>query len=64
MDTKIALMELGLTNNEFHLTKSDAPNSIFKWFGPDPEPTQEQLEAAWESFLAKNPDWTANPTLP
>tara|TARA_R100000700_G_C3154791_1_gene132362 strand:- start:51 stop:245 length:195 start_codon:yes stop_codon:yes gene_type:complete len=64
MDTILALMELGVEHNEFRLTKSDAPNSIFKWIGPDPEPTQEQLEAGWALFLEKNPDWIPNAPLP
>tara|TARA_Y100001973_G_C5077934_1_gene270989 strand:- start:53 stop:247 length:195 start_codon:yes stop_codon:yes gene_type:complete len=64
MQIYLALEELGLSGNVFHVTKSDAPNAISKWFGPDPEPTQEQLEAAWASFLEKNPDWTTNPPLP
>tara|TARA_Y100001938_G_scaffold11451_1_gene14270 strand:- start:116 stop:310 length:195 start_codon:yes stop_codon:yes gene_type:complete len=64
MQVKLAVNELGLSHNEFYVTKSDAPNSIFKWLGPDPEPTQEQLEAAWQSFLEKNPDWTPNAPLP
>ena len=57
MQVFFAVEELGLSDNVFHVTKSDAPNSISKWLGPDPEPTQEQLEAAWESFLSKNPDY-------
>jgi len=58
MDTKMALEELGLAaNNVFYLTKSDAPNSISKWFGPDTQPTQSELDAAWTSFQSKNPDF-------
>ena len=57
MQVYLELEELGLGGNVFYVTKSDAPNAIFKWLGPDPEPTQEQLETAWASFLEKNSDY-------
>ncbi len=66
MCTKVALMQLGITQNDydFDLNQSNYPNHIIRWGSSEPQPTQEQLEAAWASFLEKNPDWTANPTLP
>jgi len=59
MDVKMALMELGLdlTKNVFTLTKSDHPNELVEWSGPDPRPTQSELDTAWASFQSKNPDF-------
>lgn len=59
MDVKMALMELGLdlTKNVFTVTKSDYPNELVEWSGPDARPTQSELDAAWVSFQSKNPNF-------
>jgi|TARA_B100000282_G_C31727567_1_gene489244 hypothetical protein len=58
MDIQMALQELGLVkSNEYTITQSNAPNAIDKWFGPDPQPTEDELNTAWASFVSKNPDW-------
>lgn len=63
MNTKMAIAELGITHGEYLLNQSQHPNHIIKWESSEPQPTQEELEAAWASFLEKNPDWAANPDI-
>ena len=47
MDISLCIDHLGLNQNEYRLTQSVPPHSIIEWSGPDPQPTQAELEAAW-----------------
>jgi len=55
MDINICVDRLGLNANTYRLTQSPPPHEIIEWFGPDPEPTQEELQAAWDAYLAEAP---------
>lgn len=52
MDINIAIAHMGMGNNMYKLDKSDPPHNILAWYGPDPQPTEEQLLAAWEEYEA------------
>ena len=55
MDITICINRLGLhTNNTWRLTQAVPPHSIVEWSGSDPQPTQEELEAAWASYTAEH----------
>ncbi len=47
MDIHIYIDHLGLNRNTYRLTQSNPPNEFIAWDGPDPQPKQEELEAAW-----------------
>ena len=47
MDINLCIDYLGLNRNTYSLNKSDPPHEIIAWDGPDPQPTQEELETAW-----------------
>ena len=47
MDIHICIDHLGLNRNYYRLTQSVPPHEFIAWDGPDPQPTQEELEAAW-----------------
>ena len=53
MDINIAIAHMGMGNNMYKLDKSDPPHNILAWYGPDPQPTEEQLLAAWEEYEAR-----------
>ena len=38
---------LGLNRNSYRLTQSNPPHEFISWDGPDPQPTQEELQVAW-----------------
>ena len=58
MDVRRALKELGVSpENVYTVTQSNAPNAIDKWFGPDPQPTEDELNTAWNAYVIKNPNW-------
>ena len=52
MDINIALYHLGLNANSYRLTQSVPPHSIVSWNGPDPEPTEAELQAAYDAATA------------
>lgn len=52
MDISICVDQLGLNANTYRLTQSPVPHEIVEWLGPDPEPTMEELQAAWDAYLA------------
>ena len=47
----LAIEQLGLSNNEYVINWET--HSIHKWYddgrNPDPQPTDEQINAAWET---------------
>ena len=47
MDIHICIDHLGLNRNSYSLNKSNPPHEFIRWDGPDPQPTQEELEVAW-----------------
>ena len=47
MDIHLCIDHLGLNRNTYRLTQSNPPHDFIAWDGPDPQPTQEELEAAW-----------------
>ena len=53
MDINLAIDHLGLNANSYKLTQSIPPHSIVEWDGPDPQPTEAELEAA---YLAAVPE--------
>ena len=47
MDIHLCINHLGLNRNYYRLTQSVPPHEFIAWDGPDPQPTQEELEVAW-----------------
>ena len=47
MDINHCIDHLGLNRNTYSLNKSNPPHEFIRWNGPDPRPTQEELEVAW-----------------
>ena len=47
MDINHCIDHLGLNRNSYRLTQSVPPHEFVAWDGPDPQPTQEELEVAW-----------------
>ena len=47
MDLNHCIDHLGLNRNTYRLTQSNPPHDFVAWDGPDPQPTQEELEVAW-----------------
>jgi hypothetical protein len=47
MDINHCIDHLGLNRNTYSLNKSNPPHEFIRWDGPDPQPTQEELEVAW-----------------
>ena len=53
MDINIAIDHLGLNNNSYKLTQSVPPHSIVEWNGPDAQPTEAELQAAYDAYVAE-----------
>ena len=53
MDIYICIDRLGLNANDYSLTQSVPPHSIVSWNGPDPQPTEAELQAAWDAYQAE-----------
>ena len=51
MDIRMAVDYLGLNANYCKLTQAPPPHSIVEWSGPDPQPTQSELEAAYAAAV-------------
>ena len=47
MDIHLCIDHLGLNRNTYRLTQTPPPHEFISWDGPDPQPTQEELETAW-----------------
>jgi hypothetical protein len=52
MDINLAIDHLGLNANRYRLTQSVPPHSIIEWNGPDPQPTEAELQAAYDAAIA------------
>lgn len=55
MDIAIVLNRLGVKPEELKLSSAIAPNHIVEWVGGDPQPTQAELDAEWQNYLAEKP---------
>ena len=81
MDIHACIDHLGLNANRYQLDQSPPPHEFIKWDddNPDPQPTQEELEAAWAEIeddiawlpvrdkrdqLLRDSDWTDLPSCP
>ena len=51
MDINIAIDHLGLNRNSYKLTQSVPPHSIVEWNGPDAQPTEAELQAAYDAAI-------------
>ena len=59
MDINHCIDHLGLNKNTYRLTQSNPPHEFISWDGPDTQPTQEELEAAWTQIQeAYNNDYS------
>lgn len=52
MDINICIDRLGLNANTYRLTQSPPPHAIIDWLGPDPQPSESELQQAWDAYLA------------
>ena len=52
MDINIAIDHLGLNANSYKLTQSVPPHSIVEWSGPDAQPTEAELQAAYDAAVS------------
>lgn len=52
MDINLALLQLGLNNNEYRLSQSPTSHTIIEWRGPDAQPTDAELQAAYDAWIA------------
>ena len=48
----MAIDYLGLNANYCRLTQSVPPHSIVEWSGPDPQPTESELQAAYDAAVS------------
>ena len=53
IDIAIAIDRLGLNANAFVLSSSVPPHTLVSWNGPDPQPTDAELQAAWDAYEAE-----------
>ena len=53
MDINVAIDHLGLNANSYKLSQSVPPHSIVSWDGPDAEPTEAELQAAWDAYVTE-----------
>jgi hypothetical protein len=53
MDISICLDRLGVKPDQLRLSQSVPPHSIVEWIGGDPQPTEAELQAAWDAYQAE-----------
>lgn len=53
LDIHVAIERLGLNSNSYRLSCSVPPHTITAWYGPDPQPTDAELQAAWDAYEAE-----------
>jgi len=53
MDIPICLNRLGVKPEELSLSQSNPPHTIVRWVGGDPQPTEAELQAAWDAYVAE-----------
>ena len=55
MDINICINRLGLNGNRYRLNQSNPPHYFIEWSGSDPQPTEAELQSAWDSYVAEQP---------
>jgi hypothetical protein len=55
MDITLCVSKMGLNVQHFALTSPLPPHSITVWEGPDPQPTDSELQTAWDAYVASEP---------
>jgi len=53
MDINICIERLGLNGNRYRLNQSTPPHYFIEWSGSDPQPTEAELQSAWDSYVAE-----------
>jgi len=53
MDIFICLERLGRKPDELNLSSPIPPHTIVSWIGGDPQPTEAELQAAWDEYQAE-----------
>jgi hypothetical protein len=53
MDINICIDRLGLNNNQYKLNRSNPPHHFTEWSGNDPQPTEAELQAAWDAYVSE-----------
>jgi|DEB0MinimDraft_6_1074348.scaffolds.fasta_scaffold130256_1 hypothetical protein len=53
MDIPICLNRLGVKPEILTLSDSVPPHTIVRWEGGDPQPTEAELQAAWDAYQAE-----------
>jgi len=53
MDISICLDRLGVKPDQLRLSQSVPPHTIVEWIGGDPQPTEAELQAAWNAYQAE-----------
>jgi hypothetical protein len=53
MDITICLNRLGVKPEILTLSDSVPPHTITRWEGNDPQPTEAELQAAWDAYQAE-----------
>ena len=51
MDINLALLQLGLNTSEYRLSQSPPPHTIIEWRGPGTQPTDAELQAAYDAWV-------------
>ena len=52
MDISICLNRLGVKPENLTLSQAVPPHTITRWEGGDPQPTEAELQAAWDASFA------------
>lgn len=60
-DIPFCIDQLDLRRNYFQLDQREPPHNIVSWAGTDPQPTNAQLAAVWDSYQALSTEraWAA-----
>lgn len=51
MDINAAIDQLGLNANSYKVSQSVPPHTITEWNGPDAQPTESELQAAYDAAV-------------
>ena len=52
MDIHLALLQLGLSTSRYRLSQSPPPHTIIEWIGPGTQPTDAEVQAAYDEWVA------------
>ena len=53
MDIPICLERLGRKPDQLNLSSPIPPHTIVEWIGGDPQPTEAELQSAWDEYQAE-----------